>query len=241
MATHSLIHQWHRRIGITAVTFAILLVLSGLLLNHTEHLNLQDIYIKNELLLKWYKIQPKNKIKGFTAAKHWAVQIDNRLYFDQLEISNHVNSLFGMISHNHEFIIALDNKLLLLNADGEIIEKILLHDDLVGNIESIGLSDQREIILATSHGDYLVDPELGKWRQYRPDHAALSISQSIPDKLYQQLLTHYRGKGLTLERVISDIHSGRILGQTGILLVDCLAILLLLLSLSGIWMWYKYR
>jgi len=53
--------------------------------------------------------------------------------------------------------------------------------------------------------------------------------------------TPYRGKGLPGERVILDIHSGRILGYVGVLLVDFMAILFLLLAMSGIWMWYKYR
>jgi len=59
--------------------------------------------------------------------------------------------------------------------------------------------------------------------------------------LREQLLRLYRGKGLPLERVIIDIHSGRILGQAGVLLVDFMALLFLSLAMSGVWMWYKYR
>jgi hypothetical protein len=63
----------------------------------------------------------------------------------------------------------------------------------------------------------------------------------MPKDLHDKLMILYRGKGLPLERVILDIHSGRILGQAGVLLIDFMAILFLLLAMSGVWMWVKYR
>ena len=47
---------------------------------------------------------------------------------------------------------------------------------------------------------------------------------------------------LPLERVMLDIHSGRLLGRYGPFLVDGAAFILLLLSLSGIWIqWRSWR
>ena len=51
----------------------------------------------------------------------------------------------------------------------------------------------------------------------------------------------YRGYGLTLERVLLDLHSGRVLGSAGVLLVDAAAILFLLLAISGLWLWSRRR
>ncbi len=39
---------------------------------------------------------------------------------------------------------------------------------------------------------------------------------------------------MTIERLLLDLHSGRILGQTGRLLMDVIAVFLIVLSLSGI-------
>ena len=44
----------------------------------------------------------------------------------------------------------------------------------------------------------------------------------------------WRGKGLTVERVLLDLHSGRILGKVGPLLMDLVAVFLIVLSLSGL-------
>mgnify|MGYP006981145103 CR=1 FL=1 len=50
----------------------------------------------------------------------------------------------------------------------------------------------------------------------------------------------YRSQFLTLERIILDAHSGRIFGLFGVLFMDAVAILLILLSLSGVYIWIRY-
>ena len=50
----------------------------------------------------------------------------------------------------------------------------------------------------------------------------------------------YRGQGLTMKRVIRDLHSGRLFNQTwGIYLMDDSAILMIWLGLSGTWLWWS--
>jgi uncharacterized iron-regulated membrane protein len=44
-----------------------------------------------------------------------------------------------------------------------------------------------------------------------------------------------------VERVILDLHSGRFFGKLGPWLFDIAALLLILLSLSGAWIWLKRR
>jgi uncharacterized iron-regulated membrane protein len=44
---------------------------------------------------------------------------------------------------------------------------------------------------------------------------------------------------LTTDQLVLDIHTGRILGKLGPLLMDVVAIMLLILSLSGCYMWLK--
>ena len=98
-----------------------------------------------------------------------------------------------------------------------------------------------EIVISAAHGSYLADIDSPEWQEYKGSSVIWSGSREIPKDLYEQLLILYRGKGLPLERLIQDLHSGRILGDAGILLVDFMALLFLLLAMSGAWMWFKYR
>lgn len=54
--------------------------------------------------------------------------------------------------------------------------------------------------------------------------------------------THSRmGRWISAERIVLDVHSGRILGPAGPYLMDGAAIALLLLAASGIWGWARIR
>ena len=64
---------------------------------------------------------------------------------------------------------------------------------------------------------------------------------TLSDDEIEELLVAYRGNGLKLERVILDLHSGRIFGSYGLYLMDAAAIALLWLSLSGLWVWSSRR
>ena len=235
------IHKWHRKVGITAAFFVMLLVVSGLLLNHTDNLNLQNIFVKNDTLLEWYHIQPKGQIKAFRVEKHWFTQIDSRLYFDQSELAVHIENLLGAVRISDGFVIALDESLLILTLSGEIVEGISGTDGVPAGVKSIGLSERGDVVISAAHGSYLADIDAPEWQEYKGSSVTWSDSREIPKDLYGQLLILYRGKGLPLERVIQDLHSGRILGDAGILLVDFMALLFLLLAMSGVWMWFKYR
>ncbi len=235
------IHKWHRKVGITAAFFVMLLVVTGLLLNHTNSLNLQNIFVQSEKLLQWYHIQPAGQMKGFRVDQHWLSQIDGRLYFDQMELADHIEDLYGVIRIGDGFIVAMDGSLLILTQSGELVERLSGSEGVPAGIKSIGLSSRDDIVIKAAHGDYIADLDATEWQEQEGLVVNWSVTDDIPEKLSEQLLTLYRGKGLPLERVILDIHSGRILGQAGVLLVDFMAILFLLLAMSGVWMWLKYR
>lgn len=49
----------------------------------------------------------------------------------------------------------------------------------------------------------------------------------------------YAKEILTVDKVILDIHTGRFFGKFGTLVMDASAIALLILSFTGIYMWYR--
>lgn len=63
--------------------------------------------------------------------------------------------------------------------------------------------------------------------------------EEIPSGLYAKLLPFAAGDEMTLERLMLDIHSGRILGAWGVYLVDMMAALFAILALSGLIMWWR--
>ena len=66
-----------------------------------------------------------------------------------------------------------------------------------------------------------------------PEPAALGA-----DRL-RELGRDYRGRVLTLERLMVDLHSGRLFGLGGTWLMDIVAALMVVLAVSGLWLWTR--
>ena len=52
---------WHRRIGLTAIILVIVLAVTGIMLNHTEALKLDETYVESATLLGWYGFEPEGE------------------------------------------------------------------------------------------------------------------------------------------------------------------------------------
>ena len=234
------IHRWHKRIGIVAALFVVLLTLSGFILNHTGSLGIDNIYIKNRLLLDLYHIGPDDEPEGFMTGDHWVIKIGDRVYLDRKELTENSTALTGTVSSNGYIVIAMEDHILLVTPTGETIEQLGQGEGVPMDIKAIGLSTDGTVVIKTADNVYLVDLENLHWQKEEKNMTVKwSEPSNIPAGLKEALLEYYRGKGLTLERVMLDIHSGRIAGPLGLYVVDIMALLFFLLSLSGAWMWFK--
>lgn len=235
------LHKWHRHIGIIIALFVVLLIITGIALNHSHELKLNKSYIKSDWLLNIYQINPDKEPIGFKENNLWISQIGERVYFNKTEIAKDIEELVGVITIGDIFVVAVDGQLTLLTQEGEIVEHISGADGVPAGMRKIGKSGQEDVIIKAAHGFYQVDIDELEWEEFKYLDAIWSEKQALPDELEQALLKIYRGTGLSLERVLLDLHSGRILGTWGVYLVDLIAILLLLLALSGAWMWWARR
>ena len=101
-------------------------------------------------------------------------------------------------------------------------------------MEAIGLSPETQIARA-SHGLYIVDDSLLTWQRIKIADNQVSWSQPepVPANRLEPLKKHYRGNILPWERVMLDLHSGRIFCKAGPWVMDTAAVLLIALALSG--------
>ena len=102
--------------------------------------------------------------------------------------------------------------------------------------------DKDNVIIKSAHGYYRVNLDILNWNEHDLLSANWSdTSNNISEKLRIAIFNEYRGKGLTIERVLLDMHSGRVVGKWGTYFMDLVAILMLVISATGIWMWLKRR
>lgn len=231
------VYQWHRYVGVSIALFILILAVTGIMLNHTHQLKLSKIYIQAEWLLSHYGIAAAENIKNYQIKKQWISQWNNQLYLDTQVIGKTDKSIIGAVHYKNMIIIAQHDSLLIYTSNGELIERVGGNEGVPSGIEAVGITDKNQIAVRAANGVFTTNHEFLFWNK---SHSAISIwsdAADLPKTLYQSILELYRGKGLNLERVVIDLHSGRLLGDWGIYFTDFIAILMIFLASSGFWIW----
>ena len=66
--------------------FVLLVAVTGLLLNHTEELELDSRFVESEHILDWYGIKAPEQPRIFAAGPHHVALLGEQLYLDQHRI-----------------------------------------------------------------------------------------------------------------------------------------------------------
>ena len=235
---------WHRRIGLLAMLLVIILSITGIMLNHTEKFRLDETYVNNTWLLNWYGIKPKDEPVSYRVVKQAQSHIisawNKQLFFDDIAITTLEQDMHGAIAAEQFIVVALDNEIILLSYKGEFIERVSTSISF-SNIQRLGKKYERPVIETSEPLYYIADEHILDWDVISNEDIEWTEQYSLDEDEYEKLLVAYRGNGLKLERVILDLHSGRIFGDFGVYLMDAAAIALLWLSFSGLWVWNSRR
>jgi len=229
-----LLYKGHRHIGFAISLILILLSLTGIALNHTSELQLDQRFIKSPFILDWYGITRSKSPKSYAIQSHWLSQLEDTLYLDHKAILETKEPLIGAISSANFIVAALPNTLLLLTPEGELIESVSK-----ANIEKI--AQQKNVIFIQSQQQvYSSHDQLLSWQKAEYLPKAWSLQSPLPPMMTKELKQRSRERILDYERLILDIHSGRFFGTWGVYLMDVSAILLIFLAITGVWFWLRH-
>ena len=245
--------RWHRRLGIAVALFILLVCSTGLVLNHSHELGLLQQPLRQAWLLASYGIEIP-RVSSYQLGEKWVAHLGGHyLYLDGKELAYCANQLSGAVAHEGMWVIACSNELLLLTPQGEVVERIGAAYGVPRPIDKIGLCGSK-VCLQSGDKRYLADIEQLSWRLMASDLNSVDIETNppsssnglfeasqpspLPASIKTRLLDQYLGEAITWERVLLDIHSGRLL-PLGPWLMDLVAILFMVLALSGVTMWYS--
>lgn len=235
------LHKWHRRIGLVATIFIIFLVLTGIALQHSDDFKLNTKYLSSSWLLEHYGIKP-NPITTYQLGNQTVSHAGELIYLSGKPIQHYVESIHGAISYaNNEFVIATSNSLLVINNDGGIIDEISTQDGLQEAPIGIALSKNNTTVIRGINTYWESIGDLTQWRTLQGPHPRWVAPTITLPALKQVIESHDMSLQINLERFLLDAHSGRFFGKYGIYIIDIAAILLLILSVTGIWLWVVRR
>ena len=232
------IRRWHYLLGLLAAIWFIILSISGFLLNHTSELKLKQRFITTDWMLEHYGIKVLPILNGFKLRDQlWLTHSKNSLFLNDVILDNNIQQLQGAVLFQEQFITILaDNMLFLLTLKGELIEKLTY---LPADPQNIGIFEN-QVILKTKDSYFVTNETFSHWKPLEKiEQVNLSTLEILPTNLKENINKNNKLGLLNIERILLDLHSGRIFGWWGVYVMDAIGLILLWLAGSGGWLWLK--
>jgi uncharacterized iron-regulated membrane protein len=230
------IRHWHARVGVLAALFFLLLASTGLALNHTDTLALAKQQVSASWLMRWYGLKGAVPQQGYLIGNGYVVGDSHRWIMDGHAVPAAQAQLLGVVEVNGLRYLATSDQIRIYQPDGVSIDKMTggalpalpLHR--IGKRDGLVLVDTPQGVFSSADGL--------TWNQAGEIAIAWSKPQFLPPEIKAKIEEEF-APGLPLERVVLDIHSGRIFGRHGPLVMDMAAIFLAILSISGVWIYLR--
>ena len=224
----------HRWIGLSLVVFVVFLSVTGIALNHSGDLELQRRHLDWPWLLDAYGLEVPTPAASFADAGHRATLLGERLFLDGRDTGRTETALTGIATLGPLIAVAGEQSVYVFTEAGEFVEAIDLGSSLPGPIERVGRTRDRAVV--QGGGGFLQsDPDIAHFEARDAEPADYWSVATRPDAAEMaNLEAAWRGRGVTVERLLLDLHSGRIARAAGPWLMDLVAVFLIVLSVSGI-------
>lgn len=236
------LYRWHRRIGLAAALLGLLLAVTGILLSHVEDLGLGGKTVSHPWLLRLYGIGPTTPPLAAKTQAGWLVWFDGRLYLDGRPLARDFERPLGTAGAGDLVAVAGPEALLLITRDGQVVER-LGPASLPGTIEAMGTTAE-DTAAVRSGGRIYTTRDFLSWEESAGRESPTAADWNrfgleVPRPVLARALEAWRGEGVSLARIVADLHSGRFLGPLGRYFMDATAVALILLAGSGLVMWWK--
>ena len=220
------------------MAFLVLIALTGLVLNHADDLGLTQTPAAS-WLVGLYGVELPPVDSAFNAGDVQFATSAATLFANGEEVAKGIGRLTGAVGVSGVTVAATEDEIFVTDPMGALIERYVA--DVA--IRQIGSSDQRIFIAdgatisefdAQAMNLVAIDDALAPHiRWSRP--VAPNVEQA------RQIGLAMLGQALNWERVLLDIHSGRILPGLGRWLADLTALALLYMCGTGIVLWTRRR
>lgn len=235
----SLLRRGHYWLGLGLALPLVMLAISGVLLNHSDDLNLDKRYSGYPLLLKLYGIKPAAPETGYPLAGHWVTQARDSLWLDAKKLDTTTRApLVGAARLDNLLVVAQPAQLRVYTRDGRNVEHLDLPPTRTP-ISAITAHNGR-LLLRGTHGVFSTTSDFAAWSDTtQPWPNIGATQQALPPQLRKRIARQLAADTLTWEKILLDLHSGRIFGSWGPYCVDAVALITLALAITGCMLWLR--
>ncbi len=231
-------YRWHRFIGVIISLPVLLISITGITLNHADSFSLNSTQISNSTILNQYGMVPDKPIVSFEDSKVWASKLGKQIFINGEKVTSSSGKLVGFLSDDKIHHILTSKDLLLVSAkENQLIDK-LGSEALPPTSTEIAKKDG-SIFVSNPKGVFKLSDSKDSFTPADPFTFPTRELNYLPQEYQNKILKNFRGDGISLWRVVLDIHSGAFFGRLGVFLADLTALALILLTLTGLYNWWK--
>ena len=234
------LRKLHKYLGFAFSLFILHLTVTGILLIYPKTFNIEDTYISNYFILKKYNMDTYKEVKGLVNKEDEVVIIKNNIYLNSKFIDKFSDEIINILYQKKE------NKIMVLsksyiglyffeNIDGqlEIIDIIRLEN--TKKIKDLGLNLLDDKVFLKNNNDYynLDNNYLLELVNKKDENINWSNISKIDKKLAKYYLNIHQGKGVSLTRILTELHNGKFFGSIFTLILFFSSLSLIFLTLSS--------
>lgn len=237
----------HRWLGLLVAAPVIILSLTGMLLNHVESLGLHQRTLPS-FLASIYGVPAAEPVVSVELdQQQWWSFVGEQLFLQGQPVSQCPRPFAGVVRVVDVYVAGCGGALLLLDEHGALIERLGSEFGLppFERLISIGGKRARDgnasvLVLFSPASSWIYDIDQLSATFF--DGAVQPVAWQVPPaEIVATLPTQVVPSELNWQRLIQDIHSGRVVSLAGKLLMDAAALLLMVLAITGVIIWSRTR
>jgi hypothetical protein len=246
--------RWHRQLGVVFFVFVVWLSVTGILLNHTDDFSLAEQPVHQTLLLKLYGIE-RPLVRSYHISEQWISHSGEQLYLNGVSFTHCLGEFngigYGTLASENSTLTpenstlaaaACGKEIVLFTLEGDLVERLSDRHELPQPIVALGQCEQpnnsvSSICFSTGSAQFSLNLDMTTWAS-----TTVKVKQYSAQQMPKTIQTLVEKNSVTLnwERVVLDLHAGRIFGL-GPWLMDIVAVFFILLGVSGITVWLLSR
>tara|TARA_R110002111_G_scaffold125706_5_gene190115 strand:- start:243 stop:977 length:735 start_codon:yes stop_codon:yes gene_type:complete len=224
------LRRLHKQVGVFVSVFLCLLAITGIALNHSEALALDKKYVPGWIAAFYLG---STEVRGIQKEDQYLYSFGGQFFVDRAPVTSCLE-LQDFEFFDGQEIALCDGGLIILTPDFQVIERI---------DNSVGLPEGVANIQVDDTG-FLVNTD-STWQSFdllTLDLSPTEFSQAVQAPAWVPIPTEMLlGDSITWQKFILDLHSGVVIGLPGKLFADLVALLLIGMAISGVWMWRNIR
>ncbi|MDA9708567.1 PepSY domain-containing protein [Alphaproteobacteria bacterium] len=234
------LRKLHKYLGFAFSLFIVHLTVTGILLIYPKTFNIEDTYISNFFILKKYNMDTYREVYGLNDIEDEIITIKNNIYLNSKFIDKFKDDITSILyQKKRKEIIILSNSIIGIyffeNIDGELEINNIISLENTKKIKYLGLNLSDDIVFLKNDNEFynFDDNYLLKLVNIKDKNIKWSNISKTDKKLAKYYLNIHQGKGVSLTRIITELHNGKFFGSIFTLVLFFSSLSLIFLTLSS--------